>query len=282
VTFGRALREAAARLVAAGVPESELEARILACEAFGLDAARLIALSAAEAPAGAADSLARLVSRRLAGEPVDRILGRREFWGLEFRLSPETLAPRQDTETVVEAALSTLGGRQRRLSILDLGVGSGCLLLALLSELPNATGVGVDRSTGAAAAAKANAERLGLAARARFIVGDWASSLTSTFDLVVSNPPYIPSAEIETLEVEVREHDPVRALDGGADGLAAYRAILTDLPRLLAPGGVAVLEFGIHQAEDVAALAERAGLRPELPCRNDLSGIPRAAILRAG
>lgn len=281
MTLGQAVRAAASRFAAAGIDTPEADARTLVREAFGLDAARLIARSGEAADADGVARLDGLILRRLAGEPVDRILGRREFWGLDFTLAPDTLAPRADTETVVQAALDAVGGRDRPLAVLDLGVGSGCILLALLSELPRATGVGVDRAFGAARAARANAERLGLGARARFVVGDWGTALGSRFDLVVSNPPYIASADLAGLDREVREHDPARALDGGADGLDAYRAIVADLPARLAPGGVAALELGAGQEADVASLVEAAGLRVGGPAWIDLGGVPRALVARA-
>ena len=219
-----------------------------------------------------------LVARRADGEPVARILGRREFWGLPFALAPATLEPRPDTETVVEAALGLVRGAGGAASILDLGTGSGCLLLALLSELPDAAGVGVDRSPAAAAAARRNARSLGLGDRARFVAGDWAEAISGRFDLVVSNPPYIATEHIEALAPEVRRHDPALALDGGADGLDAYRAIVADLPRLLAPSGVAVLELGAGQRDAVAGLARAAGL-VVIGSNPDLAGTPRALAL---
>jgi release factor glutamine methyltransferase len=274
------LRTAARRLAAAGLPTAELDARALAQEAFGLTPAQLLADGGAEVSPAEAERLDALTARRLSGEPVDRILGRREFWGRDFALSPETLSPRPDTETVVEAALAELGDVDGAISVIDLGVGSGCLLLALLSELPNAWGLGVDLSPGAAAAARRNAKALGLAGRARFIAGDWAAGVRCRFDLVVSNPPYIATSEIPTLDVEVRAHDPRLALDGGADGLDAYRAILGEAPRLLAPAGLAVLELGAGQAKGVGEIAAASGLTVVRAVR-DLSGVERALVLSA-
>nr|WP_210341484.1 peptide chain release factor N(5)-glutamine methyltransferase [Methylopila capsulata] len=279
--MGEAARAAASRFAAAGIDTPEADARALAREAFGLDAAQLIARAGEPVDVDALARLEHLILRRLGGEPVDRILGRREFWGLDFTLAPETLAPRADTETVVQAALDAVGGRDRPIAVLDLGVGSGCILLALLSELPRATGLGVDRSFGAARAARANAERLGLGARVRVVVGDWATALGSRFDLVVSNPPYIASADMAGLDREVREHDPARALDGGADGLDAYRAIVADLPARLGPGGTAVLELGAGQEAGVTRLALQANLRVDGPAQVDLGGVPRALVMRA-
>lgn len=268
------------RLRQAGIEAAELEARLLLAFALGLDGAALLsdAPTTIEEQAGAQ----ALLERRLAGEPVARILGEREFWSLPFALSPETLVPRPDTETVVEEALSLVPDRRAPIRILDLGTGTGAILAALLVELPHAIGVGVDRSEGAAATARDNLARLGLGRRALVLAGNWAEALRGSFNLVVSNPPYIPTSDISGLDVDVREHDPWAALDGGAEGLDAYAAIARDLPRLLGPGGITVLELGIGQEPAVAALLRRAGLVVPGPARRDLSGIPRAlAALRA-
>ncbi len=216
--------------------------------------------------------------RRLVGEPVWRILGEREFWGLTFHLSPATLEPRPDSETIVEAALAQLAGRRDEdLALLDLGTGTGCLLLALLSELPRARGLGIDLSDEACRTAAGNAALNGLRDRATFRQGNWTEGLAGSFDLIVSNPPYIPSAEIATLSVEVREHDPMLALDGGADGLGPYRLFASSLPPLLAPGGVIVFEIGAGQGPDIVALMRAGGLEFR-GSRHDLGGHERALI----
>jgi release factor glutamine methyltransferase len=219
------------------------------------------------------------VSRRLAGEPVDRIIGRRGFWTLDLLVTPATLSPRPDTETVVEAGAKLLAGHPAPL-LLDMGTGTGAILLALLAALPEARGVGLDCSAEALAVAGQNAARCGLAARCRFVQGGWDTAFPERFHLVASNPPYIPSAAIAGLEPEVREHDPLLALDGGPDGLAAYRAILPCLPHLLVPGGHAVLEVGFDQAHAVAALATADGLECRA-IRRDLGGIERVVVLAA-
>lgn len=218
-----------------------------------------------------------MVRRREAREPVARILGRRGFWTLDLQVTPDTLDPRPDSETVVEAVLARTPDRSAPLRILDLGTGSGCLLLALLSELPKASGLGIDRSPGAAAAARANARRNGLDARARFAVGDWTSALAGPFDIVVSNPPYIERGAIPGLMPEVREYDPVAALDGGLDGLEAYRAILAGLPRLLASGALVAFELGQGQDGPVGNLMRAAGLESPVVAP-DLAGIGRCII----
>ncbi len=262
---GRArLAALAERLAAAGIAEPRRELRLLQIEAGGVR-------SLADWPESPHPGLELLADRRAAREPVSRIVARREFWSRDFLLTPETFDPRPDSETVVEAALAAMPSCR---NMLDLGTGSGCLLAALLAERPGAWGLGVDRSPGACRAARRNLEGLPAAVAA----GDWGTAVSGRFDLVVSNPPYIPSAEIAELMPEVRNHDPRLALDGGPDGLDAYRAILGDLPRLLYPDGTAVLELGFGQAEAVAGLAGAFGLRVG-DIRADLGGIPRAMML---
>ena len=218
-----------------------------------------------------------MLDRMRAREPLSRIVGRREFWGLEFLLSADTLDPRPESETIVEAVLARLLDGDRTYRFLDLGTGSGCLMLALLSEYPAASGIGVDIAPDAARTARDNAERLGIGRRAQFVVGNWASALTGRFDAVVANPPYIEQEAIADLPREVRQYDPIRALDGGADGLAAYRAIAADLHRLLPAGGFFATEIGIGQAEAVGKNPE--AIRPLLGRWSpDLAGIDRVVI----
>ena len=272
------LGDAAGRLRAAGIDSATLDARILIGHALGFSREQLLTRAGETVTAEALARVEPLLARRLAREPVSRILGRREFWSLEFALSPETLDPRPDSETVIEAALTEVP-RDRPLSVLDLGTGSGCLLLALLSELPLAHGLGIDQSPGAVATAAANAERLGLTGRARFERADWHDGLAGRYDLVVANPPYIPEAEIAGLEPEVTRFDPWAALTGGADGLDAYRRLAPMLPVLLTEQGVAVFEVGAGQAAAVAALLEAAGLLL-VGVRRDLAGIERCVVAR--
>jgi len=275
VTTLRALRRAAeARLAAAGVDTPDLDARLLVQHALNLTREQLLFNADAPVTPEQATALHALVERRAAREPVSRILGERAFWSLELSLNADTLDPRPDTETIVEAALDAVPDRTAPLRVLDLGTGTGCILLALLAELPNASGLGIDLSPGAVEAATANAARNALGDRARFRTGDWGGGLAERFDLVVSNPPYIPSRDIASLDPEVREHDPLRALDGGPDGLDAYRAIAAQLPGLLKPGGTTALEVGIGQAADVAALLEASGLAVTGIFR-DLGGVER-------
>ncbi|MEP9350870.1 peptide chain release factor N(5)-glutamine methyltransferase [Xanthobacter sp. KR7-225] len=279
-TLGDLRRALAGRLRQAGIAAADIEARLLVAQAAGLAPAQLLAHAQDRTDAGTRAAAAALLARRLAGEPVSRILGRREFWSMDFALAPETLVPRPDTETVVEEALAHVADRAAPLRLLDLGTGSGAILAALLSELPNAFGVGVDLSAGAARAACDNLARLGLGARACVVAGRWGEALSGPFDLVVSNPPYIPTADLGRLDAEVRLHDPALALDGGSDGLCAYRAIVREAGRLLAPGGTLVLELGIGQDRAVAGLLREAGLALAGPARPDLAGIPRARAAR--
>jgi release factor glutamine methyltransferase len=275
----RQLQEAFA--VDGRIGTAALDARLIVAFAAERDPNSIAIFDALSVPPEAEAKVAGYVERRIAGEPVARILGEKEFWGLTFKLSRDTLVPRPDSETVVAAALGAVdqtGGRDRALRVLDLGTGTGALLIALLSELPKASGVGTDLAAGAVDTAKANAERLGVADRARFLQGNWADGLEGGFDLVVSNPPYVVSAEIERLPVEVWAFDPYLALDGGADGLAAYKAILSDMPRLLADSGRGFLEVGAGQATAVQDLASEAGF--DSLTHADLAGIERVVELR--
>lgn len=252
--------DAVARLRAAGVDDPERETRLLQkyfSDATAFDAA---------------------LARRCAREPMSHILGVREFWSLDFAVTPAVLDPRPDSETLIEATLAELADKSRAWRILDLGTGSGCLLLALLSELPHATGLGIDASPRALGVALANAARLGLAGRAQFAERDWRQGLEGSFDAIVANPPYIRSGEIDLLQPEVARYEPRAALDGGPDGLDAYRAILPALPRHLAEGGVAVLEFGMGQTAAVAEMAQNAGF--SVTIRRDLGGRERGLVLR--
>lgn len=264
---------------AAGIGEPQADARILAAHALRLTRAQIISHAERKLDQRELDALTARATRRLAREPVSRILGAREFWGLNLAIDPSVLDPRPDTETVVEAALDWIATRHlknEKLRVLDIGVGSGALLLALLSELPAAIGVATDKSIDALKLARSNAQRLGFAERCTFVACNFTDALRGPFDLIVSNPPYISSAEIPALAPEVREHDPLLALDGGKDGLAAYRAIASDAPRLLVPRGRLVMELGQGQAESVSALVRAAGLSIETPIQRDLSGINRA------
>jgi release factor glutamine methyltransferase len=261
----------AERLAASGVPGAQREAALL-LRAAGFPATDLITLS--EAPLGdAAMRLEALARRREGGEPLSRIEGRRGFWRCDFTISRDVLDPRADTETLVEAALEAVRA-PGDLRVLDFGVGSGAILCALLGEWPRATGLGVDVSEAAAIVARSNVEALGLGARAEIVVGRWGEGVEGRFDVIVSNPPYIRTGDIPALDREVREHDPRLALDGGADGLDAYRALAPEIFRLLAPRGQFFLEIGAGQASDVTRILRRRGL-DITGFRHDLSGVER-------
>ena len=282
-TVEAARRMLTARFKSGAVESAELDARILVGTAIGLDLTGLIAAAARPVTSDEATRLADFMHRRLAGEPVARILGAKEFWGLPLQLSAATLVPRPDTETVVELALEMLRAEpepKRRLRIADIGTGSGAILLALLSELPDAFGVGTDVSVAALRTASSNAARLGFASRAAFVACDYAAALSAPFDLMVSNPPYIRSADIAGLATEVRDHDPIVALDGGADGLDAYRQLIPQTAQRLAQGGVIVVEAGHDQSGDIGGLMTAAGLTQEKPPKADLAGIRRAVAGR--
>lgn len=275
-TRDHAMRMLGWRLRQAGLPTPDLDARILVQAVTGATDIDMLREPGTLMRAGEEQRLGDFERRRLAREPVSRILGLREFWGLPFSITGATLDPRADSETLIEVSLSLLEGVAAP-RLLDLGTGSGCLLLALLHERPDATGTGVDLSGEALDTAMENAARLGLGARAVFRRGDWAAGLDEQFDLVISNPPYIVSSEIAALEEEVRDHDPRLALDGGDDGLDAYRALAAALPGVLKQGGHGVIELGAGQAEPVRHLLEAAelGVLRVVP---DLGGIDRALV----
>lgn len=276
-----ALRRSAARLEAAGLAEAAGDARFLLLGLLRLEMRDLLLHGDAPLTTDEAAALDGALERRIAGEPVARILGVWEFWGLPFRLAPETLVPRPDTETLVEVALAAAPDRTAPLRCLDLGTGSGCILVALLSERPGAFGVGLDRAPAALRIARYNAAANGVGGRAAFVAGDWCDPLGGPFDLIVSNPPYIVRDVIPTLQPEVSAHDPVSALDGGPDGLDAYRRILAGVRAgaLLAPGGTLAVEIGYDQGPAVRSLALAAGFLDRGLAR-DLAGHDR--VLRVG
>ena len=276
MTVEAAIANAARQLSAAGIEDARREARLLLAAATGWDNAAIIAHPERPLDGEQERQLAKLLRRRAGREPLSRILGWREFWSLRFALGPDTLDPRPDSETLVAAALE-FTGRDKALSVLDLGTGTGCLLLAFLSEVPNAQGLGIDLSNGALAIAEANARDLGLSARARFRQGDWGRGLDRRFDLVLCNPPYIPAGDVESLAPEVSRFDPALALAGGADGLDAYRRLSDELPRLLLPGGLAIVEIGDGQEASAAAILAHSRLVPR-GSRCDLAGIARCLI----
>lgn len=278
---GRELRLATRRLRAAEVDRPAADARLLLADSLGVGRAALIAAPDRALDPEQAAAYRRRIDRRCAREPVSRILGRREFWSLDFRLDPAVFDPRPDSETVVEAALAWRPDRAARLRILDFGTGSGCLLCALLHEYPAAEGLGVDRARNAVEAARANAAALGLAGRARFLRADWAGQGfgAGRYDLIVANPPYLRRGEIDRLAPEVAAFDPRAALDGGADGLDAWRSLAPAAAAALEEDGAAFVEIGAGQAGAVAAIMARSGLEAFAE-RADLGGVLRCLALR--
>ena len=274
-TLDTVLREGSNTLSAAGIDSARLDARLLAAAVLKCTPNDVLMQSSVIMQEQNYDLFKSFLKRRCDHEPVSRILGVREFWSLPFVLSPDTLDPRPDSETVVETALKlVLGWESQPSSVLDIGTGTGCLLLALLSEWRSAYGVGVDISEGAAKTAQMNAVELGLSERARFFVGDWLEALDGRFDVIVSNPPYIREEEMPKLSPEVRAFDPQVALSGGSDGLDAYRKIVPEGRRLLRPGGVLVVEFGRGQEIEVDSIMRAEGLT-RIETHRDLSGIIR-------
>lgn len=266
-----ALREAAQRLE--GVSDTpRLDAELLMAHALGVERQALLLDPARFTVPG---GFGALIERRIGHEPVAYIVGYRDFWTIRLKVGPGALIPRPDSETLIEAALSWIADKEAPWRLLDLGTGPGTLLLSLLSELPEAAGLGVDASQAALALAGENAEALGMADRAVFRESDWAAEVAGDFDLILCNPPYI--ANSEELMPDVADHEPPGALFAGADGLDDYRRIIPDLPRILAPGGVAVLEIGHTQHILVRKLAEAAGF--SVACRQDLGGRDRALLL---
>jgi len=282
------LRDTAVALTAAGIDNARFEARLLLAEASGLTIEQLVARGTDAVPANVVEMARSLTVRRVRREPMAYILGEREFWGLPFKVSPAVLVPRPDSETLIEAVLSLMPDRARAWRILDLGLGSGCLLLTLLREYPQARGVGLEASAEALAVAQENANALGVADRAQLIEGDWRrpgwaeallQALGGPFDLVVSNPPYIASAAVPKLMPEVSSFEPRLALDGGAEGFDAYQVIIAASPRLVTAGGFMAVEAGEGQASEITRIFAAAGLTPRPPWK-DLGGIDR--VVTAG
>jgi release factor glutamine methyltransferase len=276
-----ALKEGAQRLAAKGLDNPHLDARVLLAHVLCVPSDTLRFCDGEFLTAEQTHAFDALLARRIAREPVAYILGRKEFWSLEFEVTPAVLIPRPDSETIVDAALAHCPERDRPYTVLDLGVGSGCLLLSFLRERPNARGIGVDSSAAALGVAARNATNLGLTGRVSFLLGDWAEGVTEKFDLVMSNPPYVREQEYLALDRDVHDHEPANALFAGPDGFAAYRRIVPALSGLLNPTGLAILEIGAGQAEAVIAMIAAHGLKP-VETRQDLGGIARAIVACAG
>jgi release factor glutamine methyltransferase len=279
VKIAALLAGASARLAAAGIDGSMREARLLLQAAADIPIATQVAFPEREVEPAAVERLRDLLERRASREPMAHILGRREFWSLTFRVTADTLDPRPDSETLVEAVLGQTPDRSAPLRLLDFGTGTGCLLLALLHELPHATGLGIDISRAALQVAEENAAALGLGARASFRHGDWDEGIEPAFDIIIANPPYISSGDMAALQPEVALHEPHLALDGGPDGLACYRRLGPAAARLLSAGGLAALEIGEGQGESVVAIGQAAGLQHAVTA-TDLSAVPRCVLFR--
>ena len=277
LTIGAAFREATKALRESATPE--IDARALLKHITGLDAAGLIANETRALGADECERFEKAVRRRAHGEPVSQIVGYREFWGLRFDIDSGVLTPRPDTETLIEAVLSRRPDHQYPYRILDLGLGSGCILGALLNEYPAATGVGVDIDSAAVSLARRNLDRLGLRKRARCVQGDWCAAIDGEFDIIVSNPPYIRSGDRSSLPVEVREYESARALFAGEDGLDAYRRLASVVGPCVKRGGLIVVEAGQGQAEDVARTFQSENPQLHAAFRADLAGCHRAVIL---
>jgi len=271
---GTLIDAAVKRLAPAGIESPRREARLLLGHVLEADPGRFTAWPETACSDEQRAYFEALVERRAAREPLSHLTGVREFWSLDFHVTADVLDPRPDSETLVAEALNRLPGREAAPRILDIGTGSGCLLLAVLSERPNASGLGIDISPAALEIARRNAADLGLAARAQFQQSDWLKTVTGRFDLILCNPPYIPDAEIETLQPEVRDFEPRLALGGGPDGLAPYKNLIPELPEYLAPDGVALFELGVGQASVIAEIAIQCGVET-LAQIEDLSGRTR-------
>ena len=278
-TLGSMLTETIAVLSAAGLDEPRRRARWFVAAFLDVPPAELLSHAECALERPMVERLRGSLARIVIGEPLSRVVGWREFWGLRFALSADTLDPRPESETLVEAVLRRIPDRNVPVRFLDLGTGTGCLLLSLLSELPTAIGIGVDVAFGAVMTARRNAAVLGLADRARFFVGDWSSALSGRFTVIVANPPYIAGDELAGLPPEVRRYDPRRALDGGEEGLAAYMRIAEDLPALLSSGGIFAVEIGAGQAPVAGAILQAEGLLID-GIERDLAGIERCIVAR--
>jgi release factor glutamine methyltransferase len=279
VTIGDLLKDGAARLAQAGIDGATREVRLLLQTAAGVPVSTQIAFPERTISADATARFGALLERRASREPMAHILGQREFWSLPFKVTADTLDPRPDSETLVQAVLDQVPDRSVPLRLLDFGTGTGCLLLALLHELPNATGIGVDMSAAALAIAMENAGALGLAQRATFHRGNWDDGIDPGFDIVLSNPPYIPSGDIPGLQPEVASFEPRLALDGGSDGLDAYRCLGPAAARLLLPDGLAAFDIGIGQSDSVRRIMAAAGLR-HIATARDLAAVERCLLFR--
>ena len=274
----QALLSSVLELQRAHVVSASLDARMLLEQVLGVSREQLLVSMDNELTNAQHAEYQRLTSLRAERRPMAQILGRREFWGMEFNVSEATLDPRPDSETLIEAVLERVADRAAPLKILDLGTGTGCLMLSLLRELPSASATAVDICPAALDVARSNALSLGLSGRVQFLGSNWCEHVSGSFDIVISNPPYIPTQDIEALEPEVSQYEPRLALDGGKDGLDCYRIIVGKLPQLLADGGFAALEIGIGQQNALELLTQQSGLKLAA-VKKDLGGIPRVVVI---
>ena len=277
-TAGDYMTSAHAKLAAAGIENPSLEARLLVEAGAGISQSKLRGYPETPLPHDAQTVLADFLARRTGGEPLAHIIGQREFWSLTFKVTPDTLIPRPDSETLIDTLLDHLTDREKAYRALDIGTGTGCLLAAFLSEFPNATGIGIDQSGPATKVAKENLAKLGLSDRGDVRHISWEALNVEPVDVILCNPPYIPDTEIPALEPEVRDFEPRAALAGGVDGLDAYRAIASLLPSLFAPEACAVFEIGLGQRHDVQAIFEQSGLVVQ-EVRTDLASIERCLLV---
>ncbi|MGE0154411.1 MAG: peptide chain release factor N(5)-glutamine methyltransferase [Reyranellaceae bacterium] len=279
ISLRQAIAETAQRLQACGIERPRPEARLLAAKALATTIEKIVADDARILAPAELQALRRLAALRAERRPMAQILGQREFFGRRFEVTPDVLTPRPDSETMIEAVLAQIADRDAPMRVLELGVGSGCLLLTLLAELKRARGLGIDVSGEALAVAGRNAAALGLSPRCELVQGDWSQPVCGGFDLLLSNPPYIPSAELAGLQPEVARHEPRLALDGGVDGLVFHRRLAEDGRRLLVPGGLLAVEIGAGQGDAVAGLLQEAGLAIR-ERRHDLAGLERCILAR--
>lgn len=279
-TVGVALTDAAERMTRVGIENARQDARLIMGNVLATDLAVLIGHPERVLAVEEAAQFDHLVGRRLARQPLSHILGRREFWGLKLRVTPDTLDPRPDSECLIEAVLAHRADRRQAQRILDIGTGTGCLILALLHEFPAASGLGIDSSIAALAVARANAADLALAHRAMFSAGNWTDGVVGHYDIIISNPPYIPSDRIGALVPEVALHEPRSALDGGRDGLDSYRSLSGRLAGLLTATGLAAIEVGADQHQNAGAILAAGGL-VVTDRRRDLAGHVRVLILES-
>lgn len=272
------LRHAVLELQRAHIETASMDARVLLQHVLGLTREELLLNTERKVNSGQLAQYDELVEMRKNRQPVSQLIGTREFWGMCFKVTNHTLDPRPDSETLIEAILARIANREAPLRILDLGTGTGCLLLTLLTEYPNAHGTGVDICGSALNVAQENATRLGLERRSRFLASSWGNSVEGSYDLIISNPPYIPSAAIANLAPEVSRWEPKLALDGGPDGMECYRSIVPQLKTLLNPTGLAVFEIGMGQAKELETIVQASGLQV-VGSKDDMAYITRCILV---